>query len=150
MNIKRGRSGQSLIEYALVLPIFLFLILSFLDLSRALFYYSSLTNAVREATRYAIVNKDELIAAKNNPSNNPLQDKVLDYAFGLSGPSEPLTRNDITVIPQTDANGLFTTVAIRATYTFRPITPGLTLLFGGNDGIELTVQSKMLVTPGSK
>lgn len=149
MNNKRGRSGQSLIEYAMVLPIFLFLILSFLDLSRALFYYSSLTNAVREATRYAIVNKDELIAARDNPSNNPLQDKVLDYAFGLTGPSEPLTRSDITIDPKQE-NGLFTTVRIEVTYTFRPITPGLTLLFGGNDGIPLTARSIMLVSPGSK
>lgn len=146
---KRGRSGQSLTEYALVFPIFLFMILSFLDLSRAIFYYSSLTNAVREATRYAIVNKDELTAAYNNPNNNSLQDKVLDYAFGLSGTSEPLTRNDIVVSPE-KVDGLFTKVSIQATYTFRPITPGLTFLLGTRDGIDLTAQSKMLVSPGSK
>jgi len=149
MKNQRSNSGQSLIEVALVLPLALFLITGFLDLGRAVFYYSSLTNAVREATRYAIVHKDEINAAYTNPSNNSLQDKVIEYAIGLSGIADPLTKDDIS-ITAVKVDRYFTTVSIEATYPFKPITPGIKALFGSTKGFDLTVQSKMHVTPGSK
>lgn len=149
MKTKRRYPGQSLIEFAIIFPLLFFLVTGFLDLGRAIFYYSSLSNAVREATRYAIVNKNDLNQAFNNPANNSLQDKVLEYAFGLSGTSDPLSKGDIIVTSE-KVNNFFTTVRIEATYTFKPITPGIIQLFGLNDGIELTAQSKMLVTPGAK
>jgi len=149
MKNKRHFSGQSIVEYAIIFPVLFFLITGFLDLGRAVFYYSSLTNAVREATRYAIVHKDELDAAYNNPTNNSLQDKVMEYAFGLTTTSDPLTREDIVVSPEIIDDD-YTKVSIQATYTFTPITPGLNLLFGSNGEIELIAQSKMQVAPGSK
>jgi hypothetical protein len=149
MKNQRRYSGQSLVEFALIFPLLFFLITGFLDLGRAIFYYSSLTNAVREATRYAIVHKDEINAAFNNPADNSLQDKVLEYAFGLSGTPDPLTKDDIFVFPE-KPDKYFTTVSIEATYTYKPITPGIKELFGLTEGIDLTVQSKMHVTPGSK
>ena len=63
MKIKLRHPGQSLVEFALIIPIAFFLITGFFDLGRAVFNYSSLTNAVREATRYAIVHKPELTNA---------------------------------------------------------------------------------------
>ena len=149
MKNQRRYSGQSLVEFALILPLVFFLITGFLDLGRAIFYYSSLTNAVREATRYAIVHKDELSAAYNNPTDNSLQDKVLEYAFGLSGTPDPLTKDDVIVDPK-KVDSYFTTVSIEVTYTYKPITPGIKQLFGSTEGIDLTVQSKMHVTPGSR
>ncbi len=149
MKNQRRYSGQSLIEFALIFPLAFFLITGFLDLGRAVFYYSSLTNAVREATRYAIVHKDELNAAFNNPTDNSLQDKVLEYALGLSGTPDPLTKDDISVIIE-KVDDYFNTVSIEATYPYKPITPGIKELFGSTERIDLTVQSKMHVTPGSR
>ena len=149
MKNQRRYSGQSLVEFAIILPLAFFLITSFLDLEVAVFYYSSLTNAVREGTRYAIVHKDELNAAFDNPTDNSLQDKVLEYAFGLSGIPDPLTKDDISVTAE-KVDNLFTTVSIEVTYAYKPITPGIKELFGSTEGIDLTVQSKMYVTPGSR
>jgi len=149
MKTQRRYSGQSLVEMAMVLPIAFILITGFFDLGRAIFYYSSITNAVREATRYAIVHKDDLDAAFNNPTDNSLQDKVLEYAFGLTGTPEPLTKDDISVIVEKEDN-YFSTVSIEAVYPYQPITPGIIQIFGLGNGIDLTVQSKMHVTPGSK
>ena len=149
MKNQRRNSGQSLVEFGLILPLVFFLITGFLDLGRAIFYYSSLTNAVREATRYAIVHKDELNTAFDNPIDNSLQDKVLEYAFGLSGTPDPLTKDVISVIVE-KVDDYFTTVSIEVTYTYKPITPGIKALFGLTEGIDLTVQSKMHVTPGSR
>lgn len=149
MKNQRRYSGQSIIEFALVLPLVLFLIIGFLDVGRIIFYYSSLTNAVREATRYAIVHKDEIDAAFNNPTDNSLQDKVLEYAVGLSGVPNPLTKDHISVTPE-KVDTYFTTVLIEATYPYKPVTPGIGQLFGSAEGFNLIVQSKMHVTPGSR
>jgi Flp pilus assembly protein TadG len=148
MNSKRRYSGASLVEFALILPLFLFLTTGFLDLGRAVFYYSSLTNAVRESTRYAIVHRDDLNSAYINPTNNSLQDKVLEYAFGLTTVPHPLTKEDIFVTVE-KVKESYRTVTIEATYLYKPITPGLKQLFGTPEGINLTVQSKMYVAPGS-
>lgn len=149
MMMQKRSSGQSVIEFALILPLAFFMMTGLLDLGRAVFYYSSLTNAVREATRYAIVHKDEIIAADNNPTNNSLQDKVLEYAFGLSGVPDPLTKADINVTPGDTKDNHFTTISIDATYLYKPITPGIIQLFGLDEGINLTAQSKMQITPGA-
>ena len=145
MKIKQRHSGQSLVEFALIFPMIFFLITGFLDLGRAVFYYTSLTNAVREATRYAIVNKAEIAAAFTNPTDNTLQDKVMQYAFGPT-----LNRADIIVTIPPKVNNFFSTVAIQATYMFRPITPGMRELFGSTLGISITARSIMRVSPGAR
>ena len=63
--IRRARSvhgratGQSLVEFALVFPIALLIILAIFDVGRAVFVYNGLTNAAREGARLAIVNQNE-------------------------------------------------------------------------------------------
>src|SRR4029077_3264030 len=53
---RRGR-GQALVEFALVIPIFLLLLIAIFDMGRAVFAYNTLTNAAREGARIAIVNQ---------------------------------------------------------------------------------------------
>ena len=144
MKIKLRHPGQSLVEFALIIPLAIFLITGFFDLGRAVFNYSSLTNAVREATRYAIVNRTELTNATTYPTNNTLQDKVMDYAFGMT-----LNRADI-IVTVLQENNLFMTVSIEATYLYQPITPGVKALLGSTGGISIRAHSKMLVSPGSR
>lgn len=47
--------GQSLVEFALVVPIFLLLFFAIIEAGRFVFYYEVLNNATREGARYAIV-----------------------------------------------------------------------------------------------
>lgn len=58
-----GQRGQTLAEFALVLPIFLLVVFGLFDVGRAVFTYNSLTNAAREAARLAVVNQDEALVA---------------------------------------------------------------------------------------
>jgi Flp pilus assembly protein TadG len=51
----RGGRGQSLVEFAMVLPILTILIFGVIDFSLGLRSYISLTNATREGARYAAV-----------------------------------------------------------------------------------------------
>ena len=45
--------GQDLVEYALILPLFLFLVLSFIEISVLFFSYVTVSNAAREGARVA-------------------------------------------------------------------------------------------------
>jgi Flp pilus assembly protein TadG len=49
--------GQSLVEFALVLPIMLFLFMILFDFGRAVYAYSTVSDAARQGVRYAIVNQ---------------------------------------------------------------------------------------------
>jgi Flp pilus assembly protein TadG len=57
-RLHRRRRGQTLVEFALVFPIFVMLLLGVFDIGRAVFAYNEITNAAREAVRTAIVNQD--------------------------------------------------------------------------------------------
>jgi len=51
----RDERGQSLVEYALVLPILLLLLLGIMEFGIAVFNYNTIANAAREGARYGIV-----------------------------------------------------------------------------------------------
>jgi Flp pilus assembly protein TadG len=58
--------GQSLVEFALLLPVMLLLITGLFDVARAVWQENTLAYAAREGTRYAIVH-----GASGNPAANP-------------------------------------------------------------------------------
>jgi Flp pilus assembly protein TadG len=51
----RATRGQALVEFALVVPIFLVMLFAIVDIGRVVWANDSLANAAREAARYAIV-----------------------------------------------------------------------------------------------
>src|SRR5580704_3239666 len=53
-NAIRSRSGQSMVEFALVAPLFFLLVFGITDFSRLFFTEETLQYAVREAGRYAV------------------------------------------------------------------------------------------------
>lgn len=55
---RHGVRAQALVEFALVIPVFLLIVLGLFDIGRAVFLSNGLTNAAREAARLAIVNQD--------------------------------------------------------------------------------------------
>ncbi|MGA9398548.1 MAG: TadE/TadG family type IV pilus assembly protein [Anaerolineaceae bacterium] len=58
------RKAQSLVEFALVLPILLLVLLGIIEVGRLIFFYASVFGATREAARYGT-------AAGDNPSGTP-------------------------------------------------------------------------------
>src|ERR1035437_3657085 len=54
MMKRRGR-GQGLVEFALVLPLFLFLVFGTIDLGRGVWAMDNASHAASEAARFAIV-----------------------------------------------------------------------------------------------
>src|SRR5688500_3903972 len=51
----RSTRGQTMVEFALILPIMMFLLTGFFDLGRVVLAHDALGHAAREAARYAIV-----------------------------------------------------------------------------------------------
>lgn len=142
--------GQALVEFALVIPIFLLVLIALFDLGRAVFAYNTLTNAAREGARMAIVNQDVptiTARAKGQTAIVELNDPSVSVAFyqvaddgtpDLSDPCSPV------------AVGCLAVVSFEATY--QPITPLIgNIVFG--DGATFTAESVLSVEyscPNSK
>jgi TadE-like protein len=122
MRLQVGcRKGQGLVEFALVLPVFLLIVMGLADLGRAVYEYNSITNAVREAARLAIVNQDTT--------------KITARAVGQSsmaetgGPSVTVSFRDSEPNADPSSNPVCNPVAVgcvaivRFETTFKPLTP---------------------------
>lgn len=55
---RRGERGQTLVEFALILPVFILLLVGLFDIGRAVYAFNTISNASREAVRVAIVDQD--------------------------------------------------------------------------------------------
>jgi Flp pilus assembly protein TadG len=113
---KRHESGQSMTEFAIVLPIFLMLVFGVLDLGRVVWANSALAHASREAARSAIVLGEnvespkevirEVALSKAIVAGDQLSVEVC-YGLGCSG--------DTDTLDATYERGTPVTVTIRGT-----------------------------------
>jgi Flp pilus assembly protein TadG len=76
-----GQRGQSLVEFALLLPVMLLIVTGLFDVARAVWQENTLAYAAREGTRYAIVHGSAgtpwADAAQPNCGNPLLADPVI-------------------------------------------------------------------------
>jgi Flp pilus assembly protein TadG len=92
---RRDEDAQSLVEFALVLPIFLLVVFGIIDLARAVWEENELAFAAREATRYAIVHGSSSTvpsgpggagySAGPPVSDSNITNVVLNYTVGIPG-----------------------------------------------------------------
>jgi Flp pilus assembly protein TadG len=122
--------GQALVEFALVLPVLLILLLGIIDFARAWNVYQVLTDAGREGAREAVV---------ANGLDVPAIQGIVIAAAGRAGIG--LTNSDVTV--DLGANrGDPTTVTVSYTHSLRYVGWALGL-FGSDGDIPLNVVSTM-------
>jgi len=139
---KRVQRGQALLEFALVLPIFVLLLVAIFDLGRAVFAYNTLTNAAREGARMAIVNqyKPSIIArAKQQTAIVELNDPSVQvdfYQVNADGTLDTSTQCTLVAV------GCLAVVSFEATY--QPITPLIgNIVF--KDGVTFSAESVLSV-----
>lgn len=122
--VRSSRQGQTLVEFALLLPLFLLIVVVIFDLGRAVYYYSAISNAAREGARFGIINPP------SNPTNvTNIKNTAVNYAFGI-----PLTNSDVVAGfgPDETVGGFtFKTVQVAITYSFAPATPLVSILLPG-------------------
>jgi len=140
--------GQTLAEFAIVLPIFLVLVLGIFDVGRAVFIYNGLTNAVREGARLAAVNQDkDLIADRAQAMSFGVDITTsapnLTRFFRSKPDTDDVTQNDPCILGDTDTPMAVGCIAVvEASTTWRAITP----IIGGLIGpLPLTARSELPV-----
>jgi Flp pilus assembly protein TadG len=102
--------GQSLVEFALILPVLLILLLGILDFGRAVAAYNSVANAARSAVRVAIVDQ--------NPDR--ITEAAEAEAVGLSPIDVEFVDNVNGDDPCVETVCL---VSVRVSYEYVPATP---------------------------
>lgn len=55
---RRSREGAAALEFALILPLFVFLVLGIIDFGHMLYVVNTITNAAREGARRGVVQQD--------------------------------------------------------------------------------------------
>ncbi|OLC21930.1 MAG: hypothetical protein AUH33_00830 [Chloroflexi bacterium 13_1_40CM_68_21] len=148
-----GERGQSLVEFALLLPVMLLIITGLFDVARAVWQENTLAYAAREGTRYAIVHgsSGNPPAGPDNPGcGGPLPDQVIcveiprvvrEAAIGVSNVSITITYPDyLGPTPCADRN---CKVIVDASAPFVPL-PSQYLL-GGAFQITLKGGSQLVI-----
>ena len=151
----RGRSrgrGQTLVEFALVLPVFMLLLFGLIDMGRYVYLNSTLSQAAREAARVAAVEASWVGKAGVEPScgtaGGPvcpanlaaLRADMLAGANRMMAPFGTIALGDLytscaptapsPVTTQTCADGSINRyVSVRVVMVFRPITPVVSSMF---------------------
>ncbi len=141
MNDRRRTRGQTLVEFALVAPLFFLLLFAIIEGGRFVFFYEVLNNATREGARYAIIHGSNAadgcpsgpMAGGNpcDPSGARVETAVVNAAFKIansgqfdsidaywcasSGP-KPCPGNELN-------NDRGNPVTVRAAFTYRAIMP---------------------------
>ncbi len=110
--------GQSLLEFALTLPIFLWLTVGIFDLGRGVASHSLLANCAREGARAATIpltSDADILTAIN------AQTAILGT----------IPSGDVTITPALQANRTSgTKITVEVRYQFRPVTPLLSNVVG--------------------
>lgn len=131
--------GHALVEFALVAPIIVLIALALFDGGRVVLYYTELTNASRVGARVAIVNQSSDASCAG-------ADKTYRCAAASIASSTGITPGSIpaAVFTDSDGNAVSPTdqvcrrygecsATVTASYTFAPITPVVSALFGTID-----------------
>jgi Flp pilus assembly protein TadG len=105
----RSEKAQSLVEFALVLPVFLVLVLAIVEFGWLLRDYAILTNASREAARLGITK------CASTSDQIAIQQRAVDRSSNL------LTLSGVT--PPTCPSSTGTDLRVTVSYTYRYITP---------------------------
>jgi len=116
--------GQGLVEFTLVLPLLILVMVGLFDFGRAVYSYNAISNAARIGTRVAIVDQNV----------GTIRAAVIDEAVGV-----PVTASDVSVdFECQDQIGCLASVTV--TYDYLPATPMIEALVGD---ISLSGASEM-------
>jgi Flp pilus assembly protein TadG len=138
----RSRSGQSLVEFALVAPLFFLLVFGITDFGRLFFTQETLQFALREAGRYAVTGQ-QMVDPNNANAHLSRVDSIKAIA---KQKAIGIDVSNITVSsPQgglaTPSGGPGDTVVVSLTTNLKLITPMIGRFFGPSQTYTFTVQT---------
>jgi len=143
----RHSNGTAIVEFVIVLPICLMLIIASAEFGRGFMQYNTLTQGVRDGARYlagrALFGSTGTVVISGGLATETQNLVVYGNSFGAGSPILPgLTTADVTVADMGGGN-----VAVSATYPYNPIFAFVPRFsFGGNLNVTgITFQSAMAI-----
>lgn len=127
-SLKKKEKGQSMVEFALVIPVLLLIVIGIIEFGFMFSNYLTLTNASREATRYISLGGDDVgaILRANNVAVNTDPNRMI---INISPTSSNRSRGD--------------SVTVEINYAHDFLTPFMDALLGSN--FNLKVKATMRV-----
>jgi Flp pilus assembly protein TadG len=137
----RSQSGQSLVEFALVAPVFFLLVFGVLDFGRLFFTQMTLQHALREAGRFAVTgNTIDPDGAGPLPSKSridSIKQIATQSAAGINVTGMEISSGGVT----NNAGGPDETVTVSLRTELRLITPIIGRYFGPDGIYTFTVST---------
>ena len=148
----RSRSGQSLVEFALVAPLFFLLVFGITDFGRLFFTQETLQFALREAGRYAVTGQQ--MADSSNPGHylsrlESIRAVAMQKAIGLISDENNIQVSSPQGGVAVPTGGPGQTVIISLTTNLQLITPMIGRFFGPNQTYTFTVSTTFRNEPFS-
>lgn len=146
--------GQSVVEFALVLPVLLMLLAATLDLGRLAFARVTLENAAREGAFQASKTPTSYAANTACPGDAATNLVICRTQLESLGSPISIAATDVamTCNPTDCSPGIGHNVTVNVTGHFALLTPILAVFFGGSSSLALastaTAQIETLPTPG--
>jgi Flp pilus assembly protein TadG len=148
--------GQSVVEFAVILPLFMLLLLIAVDFGRAFFSYVALNNAAREAAAYGASGNDDygysratdttgMLSAAQHEAN--VQTQTGQGALNMNVTCRDSAGAEITCASTSDMGGgagTGNTITVSLTQRFTFLTPIIGDIFGG--GITMNSSSTATIT----
>ena len=119
-----GDRGQTIVEFALILPIFILVLVGIVDFGRAVYASSTIQNAAREAVRVAIVNQNITVIEAEAIA----QAVALD--IGAADVDVNFLDDDYTAGPCTTTPNVGCIVEVEVRYAYTAATPILGNIVG--------------------
>mgnify|MGYP001571851709 CR=1 FL=1 len=112
---RRGEAAQTMVEFALILPVLLMLVFGIFEFGRAFFAYNAITNATREAARYGTVDPTNTIA---------IQQTAVDSSVGIGITTANVTVQCLNASVETADSCVYNNrLRVTVSYTFTAVVP---------------------------
>jgi Flp pilus assembly protein TadG len=140
-----------MLEFSLIFPLILLVMLMFIELGRVVYFYSALNNAVREGARFGTVcpSADYGIGEACLTADDRLakiRAKVIGYAIWL-----PLRADQISVYcdedPSNNSNPCGEYISVKADLQVAPMAAFIARILGAGTTYDLTAESTMQMSP---
>jgi len=134
--------GQALAEFAIVFPIMIFVLVAFVEIGRAVYSYTTITNAARQGARVAVVN--QIGYATECDTSRPIEDpadahwSVVGCAI-TAGTGVGITAADVSLSFSPPAGTTLSCsptlrigciASVTVVYSFQPVTPFVSSVIG--------------------
>jgi len=140
---RTGEQGQDLVEFALILPLLLLILLGIIEFGIAILHYNSVANVAREVARYGIVHPETDVLDDfifTDDTQTQYTEDIGRWARGLITDTATL---DVEYALNDPGTFLSTTVQVTVTYEHEFITGPVVAAVGGDGTVDLRAVSTM-------